>query len=204
MLHRAFHKIKNIFIYDLVKKENGILIGRVEGTEQWVACKLEHLVIEQHTMTYDVNHRPIFEEDVLRDKNNNRYRVVYQGSNGLEWSLYHIESRTYFPLMDMQRYEVIGNRHMPFQQTQLLMNRPFIEEIEILCEDVVLETPKQNREIEAKASVSEIINENMPSKTVNTLNIEEKTSLIPSFLSHSRTLNRNKKLKRKKQWFFNL
>lgn len=198
MLHRGFHKVRNIFVYDLVKKENGILVGRVEGTEQWVACKLEHLVIERHTKTYDVNHRPIFEEDVLRDKHNNRYRVVYKGSSGLEWSLYHIESRSYSPMLeDMQKYEVIGNRYMPFQQTQILLNKPFIEEPEILCEDVVLETPKPTKKIEAKTSVSEIIKENMPSQMMNKVNISENSQLIPDFMNHRRT-------KRKKQWFLNL
>lgn len=199
MLHRGYHKIEEVFIYDLVKKENGILMGRIDGTERWVACRLEHLVIEEHTKTYDVNHRPIFEEDVLRDKNNNRYRVVHNAGNGLEWSLYHIEGRSYYPLIDMQRFEVIGNRHVPFQTTEILLSKPFNEEIKVLHGDIVLEVPTPRKEV-GKASVSEIINENKPNSTTR---LEERASLIPSFLNHSQTMNRTKGTKkRKKQGFF--
>lgn len=197
MLHRGFHKIERTLICDLVKKESGILIGRICGTEKWVACKLEHLIIEHHSQTYDVNHTPIFEEDILRDKKNNRYRVIYQGSNGLEWSLYHIESRTYFPLIETQRYEVIGNRHIPLTATEPLLTREFRELPVVLHGDVEIET-QPVKKVEGKSSVSEIMNEGKPSEMAL---MGAEASLIPSFLQRTRETRRVQGLKKKQSVF---
>lgn len=125
MLHRGYHKKARILIYDLFEKEEGKLYGRVDGTDKWVCCDINDIVPQRHTKHYDINNRPIFEEDTLRDKYQNTYRVVFEPTQEIGWALYHIEGRNYFPLVDMQRFEVIGHKLLPITLSKAKQQEPF-------------------------------------------------------------------------------
>ena len=114
----------------MIQKTNSerIYIGRKEGTEQWVKRALSQLVLQRAVGTHDVTLTPIYEDDVLRNKDGQRYRVVYQNSSS-SWVLYAIDDRAYLPFGRGEDYQVIGHKFGKMTSFDEWKAQPFPEEI---------------------------------------------------------------------------
>lgn len=117
---RAYDKKRYCMLHNLEIDEDGHYIGREEGTETWVKRHVNSLILQQETNERDVLLRPIFEGDVLRDKDGNQYRVLYYNKvQGL--ILYDMEKRQFYPLERTNELEVIG--HIYTKCSELTKNK---------------------------------------------------------------------------------
>ena len=112
---RAYDKKEQCMLYNLETYSDETYLGRKEGTEEWVRRHAQFLIFQRESGCRDILHRPIFEEDIVRDKEGHRYRVLY--FNKIQaLSLYEIEEREFYPLERTEELEIIGHKYMKLEE----------------------------------------------------------------------------------------
>lgn len=121
---RAYHKGKGVMVYNLVRFSEHVLVGRIEGTEQWIHCEEEELLFQRGTNAHDVLFRPIFEDDYLRDKEGNLYRIVFN-LNARQFALYDMMKREEIPFESSEQLEVVGGPRALLPDVMQKIKEPF-------------------------------------------------------------------------------
>lgn len=175
---RAYDKKEQCMLYNLETYSDGTYLGRKEGTEEWVRRHAQFLIFQRETAFRDILHRPIFEEDIVRDKEGRRYRVLYY-SKIQTLSLYEIEERVFYPLERTDELEIIGHKYMKLEE---LRER----QLEIFPEPVLFNDFEELKQMAKKRQEPKMLSQKKPSQhpMINKRPMTKKEAVeIPSFVS---------------------
>lgn len=175
---RAYDKKEQCMLYNLETYSDGTYLGRKEGTEEWVRRHAQFLIFQRETGFRDILHRPIFEEDIVRDKDGRRYRVLYY-TKIHALSLYEIEERVFYPLERTDELEVIGHKYMKLEE---LRER----QLEIFPEPVLFNDFEELKQMAEKRQEPKMLSkkQNNQNPMINKRPITRKEAVeIPSFVS---------------------
>lgn len=175
---RAYDKKEQCMLYNLETYSDGTYLGRKEGTEEWVRRHAQFLIFQRETGFRDILHRPIFEEDIVRDKDGRRYRVLYY-TKIQALSLYEIEERVFYPLERTDELEVIGHKYMKLEE---LRER----QLEIFPEPVLFNDFEELKQMAEKRQEPKMLSkkQNNQNPMINKRPITRKEAVeIPSFVS---------------------